>query len=100
LRSRRTRLETDDYNFTKLKLPDGHPAREMHDTFFFNPSRRLAAPAAHPYLTGAVRTMLASGADPGGLPGRTYRRDSDQTHTPMFHQVEGLVVDKGSHLGI
>ena len=94
-------IETDDYNFTKLNFPDGHPARDMHDTFFFNRkpdgSRLLLRTHTSPVQ---VRTMLAARPPIRVIcPGRTYRRDSDQTHTPMFHQVEGLVVDKSSHLG-
>jgi phenylalanyl-tRNA synthetase alpha chain len=94
-------IETDDYNFTRLNFPDGHPAREMHDTFFFNPkpdgSRLLLRTHTSPVQ---VRTMLEQKPPIRVIcPGRTYRCDSDQTHTPMFHQVEGLVIDKGSHLG-
>lgn len=94
-------IETDDYNFTKLNFPEGHPAREMHDTFFFNPkpdgSRLLLRTHTSPVQ---VRTMLTQQPPIRVIcPGRTYRCDSDQTHTPMFHQVEGLVIDKGSHLG-
>ncbi len=94
-------IETDDYNFTKLNFPEGHPAREMHDTFFFNPkpdgSRLLLRTHTSPVQ---VRTMLAQKPPIRVIcPGRTYRCDSDQTHTPMFHQVEGLVIDKASHLG-
>jgi phenylalanyl-tRNA synthetase alpha chain len=94
-------IETDDYNFTRLNFPDGHPAREMHDTFFFNPkpdgSRLLLRTHTSPVQ---VRTMLSQQPPIRVIcPGRTYRCDSDQTHTPMFHQVEGLVIDKGSHLG-
>jgi len=102
-------IETDDYNFTKLNFPEGHPAREMHDTFFFNPK---PDPRSEPGAGGErlllrthtspvqVRTMLAQKPPIRVIiPGRTYRCDSDQTHTPMFHQVEGLVIDKGSHLG-
>src|ERR1700750_1300220 len=94
-------IETDDYNFTKLNFPEGHPAREMHDTFYFNPkpdgSRLLLRTHTSPVQ---VRTMLAHKPPIRVIiPGRTYRSDSDQTHTPMFHQVEGLVIDKGSHLG-
>src|SRR5882724_7206716 len=94
-------IETDDYNFTKLNFPEGHPAREMHDTFYFNPkpdgSRLLLRTHTSPVQ---VRTMLAKKPPIRVIiPGRTYRSDSDQTHTPMFHQVEGLVIDKGSHLG-
>jgi phenylalanyl-tRNA synthetase alpha chain len=102
-------IETDDYNFTKLNFPEGHPAREMHDTFFFNPKDD---PGSAPWAGGSrmllrthtspvqVRTMLTQ-KPPIRIvcPGRTYRIDSDATHTPQFHQVEGLVIDKGSHLG-
>jgi phenylalanyl-tRNA synthetase alpha chain len=108
-------IETDDYNFTKLNFPEGHPARDMHDTFFFNPkqeTRANAASSAEQSLAGSrlllrthtspvqVRTMLAQQPPIRIIaPGRTYRIDSDATHTPQFHQVEGLVIDKGSHLG-
>ena len=94
-------VESDDYNFTKLNFPAGHPAREMHDTFFFNPgpdgNRKLLRTHTSPVQ---VRTMLANKPPIRVIcPGRTYRCDSDQTHTPMFHQVEGLVIDKTAHLG-
>src|ERR1700740_2517728 len=94
-------IETDDYNFTKLNFPEEHPARAMHDTFFFNPkpdgTRLLLRTHTSPVQ---VRTMLSQKPPIRVIiPGRTYRCDSDQTHTPMFHQVEGLVIDKGSHLG-
>ncbi len=94
-------IETDDYNFTKLNFPEDHPARAMHDTFFFNPkpdgTRLLLRTHTSPVQ---VRTMLSQKPPIRVIiPGRTYRCDSDQTHTPMFHQVEGLVIDKGSHLG-
>ena len=94
-------IETDDYNFTKLNFPEGHPARDMHDTFYFpakpDGSRLLLRTHTSPVQ---VRTMLRQKPPIRVIcPGRTYRSDSDQTHTPMFHQVEGLVIDKGSHLG-
>ncbi len=94
-------IETDDYNFTKLNFPEGHPAREMHDTFFFAPDangeRKLLRTHTSPVQ---VRTMMSQEPPIRVIcPGRTYRMDSDQTHTPMFHQVEGLVIDKSSHLG-
>ena len=94
-------IETDDYNFTKLNFPPDHPARDMQDTFFFNPkpdgTRLLLRTHTSPVQ---VRTMLTQKPPIRVIiPGRTYRSDSDQTHTPMFHQVEGLVIDKGSHLG-
>ncbi len=94
-------IETDDYNFTKLNIPESHPARDMHDTFFFPPkpdgSRLLLRTHTSPVQ---IRTMQAEKPPIRVIiPGRTYRVDSDQTHTPMFHQVEGLVIDKSSHLG-
>jgi phenylalanyl-tRNA synthetase alpha chain len=94
-------IETDDNNFTKLNFPEDHPARDMQDTFFFNPkpdgSRLLLRTHTSPVQ---VRTMLSQKPPLRIIcPGRTYRSDSDQTHTPMFHQVEGLVIDKHSHLG-
>jgi phenylalanyl-tRNA synthetase alpha chain len=94
-------IETDDYNFGKLNFSEEHPARAMHDTFFFNPkpdgARLLLRTHTSPVQ---VRTMLTQKPPIRVIiPGRTYRCDSDQTHTPMFHQVEGLVIDKGSHLG-
>jgi phenylalanyl-tRNA synthetase alpha chain len=98
-------IETDDLNFTKLNIPEGHPAREMHDTFFFNPRPDSKADASRLLLRThtspvQIRTMLSQKPPIRVIiPGRTYRVDSDQTHTPMFHQVEGLVIDKGSHLG-
>jgi phenylalanyl-tRNA synthetase alpha chain len=94
-------IETDFYNFTALNFPPDHPAREMHDTFFFNEKengeRLLLRTHTSPVQ---IRTMMAQ--EPPirvVIPGRTYRCDSDQTHTPMFHQVEGLVIDKSSHIG-
>src|ERR1700694_3956018 len=94
-------IETDDYNFTKLNFPEGHPAREMHDTFFFNPKedggRLLLRTHTSPVQ---IRTMLAQKPPIRVIcPGRTYRRDSDQTHTPMFHPLEGLGIDRQAHLG-
>src|ERR1700742_1100135 len=94
-------IETDDYNFTKLNFPEGHPAREMHDTFYFNPKADGARMLLRTHTSPVqIRTMLSQKPPIRVIiPGRTYRSDSDQTHTPMFHQVEGLVIDKGSHLG-
>ena len=94
-------IETEDYNFTKLNFPEDHPARDMQDTFFFNPkpdgTRLLLRTHTSPVQ---VRTMLSQKPPIRVIcPGRTYRSDSDQTHTPMFHQVEGLVIDRSSHLG-
>jgi len=94
-------VETDYYNFTALNFPVGHPAREMHDTFFFNPGpdgeRKLLRTHTSPVQ---IRTMETQKPPIRVvIPGRTYRMDSDQTHTPMFHQVEGLVIDESSHIG-
>jgi phenylalanyl-tRNA synthetase alpha chain len=94
-------IETDYYNFTALNFPVGHPAREMHDTFFFNPKedgeRLLLRTHTSPVQ---IRTMETQKPPIRVvIPGRTYRCDSDQTHTPMFHQVEGLVLDETSHFG-
>jgi phenylalanyl-tRNA synthetase alpha chain len=94
-------IEDDFHNFTALNFPPKHPAREMHDTFFFEPredgERMLLRTHTSPVQ---VRTMMSTKPPIRIIaPGRTYRKDSDQTHTPMFHQVEGLVIDKGIHMG-
>ncbi len=93
-------IETDYYNFTALNFPEGHPAREMHDTFFFQRMRRASARFCA-RIPRRCRSALGSpeAADPHHHSGKTYRQDSDATHSPMFHQVEGLVVDKKSHVG-
>ncbi len=93
-------VETDYYNFTALNFPVGHPAREMHDTFFMQPDangeRKLLRTHTSPVQ---IRTMLGQKPPIRIItPGRTYRHDSDQTHTPMFHQVEGLVIDKTANM--
>ena len=89
-------IETDHYNFTALNFPEGHPAREMHDTFFFQPDedgeRKLLRTHTSPVQ---IRTMETQKPPIRiVIPGKTYRQDSDATHSPMFHQVEGLVIDK------
>jgi phenylalanyl-tRNA synthetase alpha chain len=94
-------VETDDLNFTKLNFRPDHPAREMHDTFFMRPrpdgTRHVLRTHTSPVQ---IRTMLTQKPPIRVIiPGRTYRSDSDQTHTPMFHQVEGLVIDEASHVG-
>lgn len=84
-------IEDDFHNFTALNFPPDHPARAMHDTFFF-PDGRLLRTHTSPVQ---IRAMQAQGAPLRIIaPGRVYRCDSDMTHTPMFHQVEGLVVDR------
>jgi phenylalanyl-tRNA synthetase alpha chain len=89
-------IETDFYNFTALNFPPGHPAREMHDTFFLQPDHKGERKVLRTHTSPVqIRTMLTSEPPIRVIcPGRTYRHDSDQTHTPMFHQVEGLVIDK------
>ncbi len=84
-------IEDDYHNFEALNIPDHHPARAMHDTFYFDASTLLRTHTS----TVQVRTM-ETGEAPFRIicPGRVYRCDSDLTHTPMFHQVEGLLVDE------
>ena len=94
-------IEDDFHNFTALNFPAGHPAREMHDTFFMKPAadgtRKLLRTHTSPIQ---VRAMLNSKPPIRVIaPGRVYRKDWDATHTPMFHQIEGLVVDETVHMG-
>ena len=131
-------IEDDWHNFTALNMPESHPARAMHDTFYFQPSPLQGRgrspegaegegdvgdvprpPTPSPEGEGEKRMLLRTHTspvqirsmidvvktNPGGAPlriiapGRVYRSDSDATHTPMFHQIEGLVIDKHIHLG-
>lgn len=94
-------IETDFYNFTALNFPVGHPAREMHDTFFLAPNHNGERKVLRTHTSPVqIRTMMAQEPPIRVIcPGRTYRHDSDQTHTPMFHQVEGLVIDKKANVG-
>jgi phenylalanyl-tRNA synthetase alpha chain len=94
-------IETDEMNFDKLNIPAEHPARQDHDTFYFAPkadgSRLLLRTHTSPVQ---IRTMVAQKPPIRIIaPGRVYRMDSDQTHTPMFHQIEGLVIDETTHMG-
>ncbi len=95
-------IEDDWHNFTALNMPETHPARAMHDTFYFpdkDADGRSMLLRTHTSPV-QIRTMLKEGAPLRIIaPGRVYRSDSDATHTPMFHQIEGLVIDKGIHLG-
>jgi len=85
-------IEDEEHNFTALNIPENHPARAMHDTFYF-PSGKLLRTHTSPVQ---IRAMVDQGAPIRLIaPGKVYRCDSDMTHTPMFHQVEGLVVDRG-----
>jgi len=89
-------VETDYYNFTALNIPPGHPARGMQDTFFLDEGLVLRTHTS----PVQIRTMLSQEPPVYVVcPGRTYRRDSDPTHTPMFNQIEGLAVDEGLTLG-
>jgi phenylalanyl-tRNA synthetase alpha chain len=88
-------IEDDFHNFTALNFPQNHPARALHDTFFF-PGGKLLRTHTSPVQ---IRSMVEEGVPIRIIaPGRVYRCDSDQTHTPMFHQVEGLVIDRGVSL--
>ena len=91
-------VENEYNNFTALNTPDNHPARDMHDTFYLDEKKeRLLRTHTSPVQ---IRTML-NAKPPFKIiaPGRTYRSDSDQTHSPMFHQVEGLHIDKDINMG-
>jgi phenylalanyl-tRNA synthetase alpha chain len=94
-------VEFDDYNFTKLNIPPDHPARQMQDTFYVAPQADGSSHVLRTHTSPVqVRTMLNTKPPIRIIsPGRTYRVDSDATHSPMFHQVEALVVDEGIHLG-
>ena len=95
-------IEDDWHNFSALNIPETHPARAMHDTFYFpevegEEHRMLLRTHTSPVQ---IRTMTKVKPPIRIIaPGRVYRSDSDATHTPMFHQIEGLVIDKGIHLG-
>lgn len=90
-------IEDDWYNFTALNIDENHPARQMHDTFYVNQENMLLRTHTSPIQIRALK----SGKPPFKFiaPGRTYRCDSDITHSPMFHQIEGLYVDKKVNLG-
>lgn len=90
-------IENEHYNFEALNIPGDHPARAMHDTFYLSDGRLLRTHTS----PVQVRHLEQVGRAPVWMiaPGRVYRRDSDLTHTPMFHQVEGLVIDEGIHMG-
>jgi phenylalanyl-tRNA synthetase alpha chain len=107
-------IEGDWHNFTALNMPESHPARAMHDTFYFPDEVDGGNPASSSEAVGRkermllrthtspvqVRSMMTQGAPLRIIaPGRVYRSDSDATHTPMFHQIEGLVIDRDIHLG-
>ncbi|SBV34818.1 phenylalanine tRNA synthetase, alpha subunit [uncultured Sphingopyxis sp.] len=95
-------IEDDWRNFTALNIPETHPARAMHDTFYFpdtDAEGRAMLLRTHTSPV-QIRTMMSEEPPIRIIaPGRVYRSDSDATHTPMFHQVEGLVIDRGIHMG-
>lgn len=94
-------IDDDFHNFTALNFPPDHPARQMHDTFFL-PEKADGSRLMLRTHTSTVQVhTMTSGKPPIRIiaPGRTYRCDYDMTHTPMFHQVEGLVIDKSTHMG-
>lgn len=94
-------IEDDFHNFTALNIPPEHPARQEHDTFYFHEkldgSRMVLRTHTSPVQ---IRTMLTQKPPIRIIaPGRTFRNDSDMTHTPMFNQIEGLVIDETTHMG-
>ncbi|PWW00206.1 phenylalanyl-tRNA synthetase alpha subunit [Hoeflea marina] len=94
-------IETDYYNFTALNFPEGHPAREMHDTFFLEPDESGERKVLRTHTSPVQIRTMESSQPPIRIviPGKTYRQDSDATHSPMFHQVEGLVIDRTANVG-
>jgi phenylalanyl-tRNA synthetase alpha chain len=94
-------IEDQWHNFTALNMPETHPARAMHDTFYMDAADGEEAKVLRTHTSPVQIRTMTSQAPPIRIiaPGRVYRSDSDATHTPMFHQIEGLVIDKGIHLG-
>ncbi|WP_417465959.1 phenylalanine--tRNA ligase subunit alpha [Kordiimonas sp.] len=94
-------IENDFHNFTALNIPEEHPARQDHDTFYLKPDANGERKVLRTHTSPVqVRTMLSKEPPIRIIaPGRTYRSDWDATHTPMFHQLEGLVIDRDTHLG-
>jgi phenylalanyl-tRNA synthetase alpha chain len=94
-------IETQWFNFTALNMPEFHPARAMQDTFYLEAPEGEEAMVLRTHTSPVqIRTMTSQKPPIRVIaPGRVYRSDSDATHTPMFHQIEGLVIDRGIHLG-
>jgi phenylalanyl-tRNA synthetase alpha chain len=94
-------VEYDDYNFTKLNIPPDHPARQMQDTFYVAAQADGSSHVLRTHTSPVQVRVMLNNKPPIRVisPGRTYRVDSDATHSPMFHQVEALVVDEAIHLG-
>ncbi|WP_333947507.1 phenylalanine--tRNA ligase subunit alpha [Candidatus Liberibacter brunswickensis] len=93
-------IETDYYNFTALNFPDGHPARQMHDTFFMPGTVEGKNKLLRTHTSPVQIRLMESRELPIKviIPGKTYRRDSDATHSPMFHQLEGLLISKSANI--
>jgi phenylalanyl-tRNA synthetase alpha chain len=94
-------VEDDFHNFTALNFPPNHPARQMHDTFYLQPNAAGEQKLLRTHTsTVQIRHMMSNPAPHKIIvAGRTYRSDFDATHTPMFHQMEGLVIDTNIHMG-
>lgn len=94
-------IEDDFHNFSALNIPESHPARQMHDTFYLRGDGNAPFPVLRTHTSPVqVRTMVGQKPPIRIIaPGTTYRSDSDMTHTPMFHQIEGLVIEKNIHMG-
>lgn len=94
-------IEDDWHNFTALNFSEGHPARDEHDTFFMSPSEGEKPKVLRTHTSPVQIRTMESTPPPIRIivPGRVYRNDWDATHTPMFHQVEGLVIEKSIHMG-
>jgi len=94
-------IEDDFHNFTALNIPPDHPSRSMHDTFFFQADAKGARKLLRTHTSPVQIRTMKQGKTPIRIiaPGRVYRCDWDATHTPMFHQLEGLVIDEATHMG-
>ena len=94
-------IEEDWYNFTALNIPVDHPARQEHDTFYINAKKQDQRMVLRTHTSPVQIRTMQSQKPPIRIivPGRTYRCDHDATHSPMFHQIEGLVIDKTTHMG-
>ncbi|WP_420563575.1 phenylalanine--tRNA ligase subunit alpha [Thalassobaculum sp.] len=94
-------IESDYYNFEALNFPPDHPARQDHDTFYLTPDEKGERKVLRTHTSPVQIRTMEKQTPPIRIivPGRTFRSDHDATHSPMFHQVEGLVIDKVSHMG-
>ena len=94
-------IEDDFHNFSALNIPESHPARQMHDTFYLKGEGKEPYPVLRTHTSPVQVRTMKSQQPPIRIiaPGTTYRSDSDMTHTPMFHQIEGLVIEKNIHFG-